>query len=172
MAVGAFDLAATFLGEAVEGLRTEGRLGHLPRMLTLQGKNGRARRQLGVAIPAAEEARRLATELHEPKWIAAANAVDSVIAGIRGDQDAAERAAAQAERIAVPTGANLTIAFAQFGRIFAALGAGRGADAYEAAERLFDPASPAHHPIIACWLIGDLAEAACTPARSTRPERA
>src|SRR6266487_2590201 len=37
VAVGAFDIAATFLGEAVEGLRTQGRLGHLPRMLTLQG---------------------------------------------------------------------------------------------------------------------------------------
>jgi DNA-binding CsgD family transcriptional regulator len=54
----------------------------------------------------------------------------------------------------------MTIAFAQFGRIFAALGAGRNADAWEASERLFDPASPAHHPVISCWLIGDLAEAA------------
>jgi DNA-binding CsgD family transcriptional regulator len=66
---------------------------------------------------------------------------------------------------AVEGRANLTIAFAQFGRIFAALGAGRGSDAYEAAERLFDPASPAHHPIIACWLIGDLAEAALHAGR-------
>src|SRR5262249_56556039 len=91
---------------------------------------------------------------------AAADAVDSIIAGIRGDPDAAERAAARAERVAVPTGANISIAFAQVGRIFAALGAGRHAGAYEAAERLFDPASPAHHPVVACWLIGDLAEAA------------
>jgi DNA-binding CsgD family transcriptional regulator len=54
----------------------------------------------------------------------------------------------------------MTLAFAQFGRIFAALGAGRYADAYEAAQRLFDPASQAHHPVVACWIIGDLAEAA------------
>jgi DNA-binding CsgD family transcriptional regulator len=112
-----------------------------------------------VAIPAAEEARRLATELGEPQWVTAADTVDSITAGIRGDPDAAERAAARAERIAVPTGANITVAFAQFGRILAALGAGRHSDAYDVAERLFDPASPAHHPIIACWLIGDLAEA-------------
>ncbi|HEX9525162.1 MAG TPA: AAA family ATPase, partial [Reyranella sp.] len=160
VAVGAFDIAATFLGEAVEGLRTQGRLGHLPRMLTLQGSMAAQIADWGVAIPAAEEARRLATELGEPQWAAAADTVDSIIAGIRGDQDAAQRAAARAERIAVPTGANITVAFAQFGRILAALGAGRHSDAYEAAERLFDPASPAHHPIIACWLIGDLAEAA------------
>ena len=159
VAVGAFDIAATFLGEAVEGLRTQGRLGHLPRMLTLQGSMAAQLADWGVAIPAAEEARRLATELREPQWVAAADTVDSIIAGIRGDQDAAERAAARAERIAVPTGASITVAFAQFGRILAALGAGRHPAAYEAAERLFDPASPAHHPIIACWLIGDLAEA-------------
>jgi DNA-binding CsgD family transcriptional regulator len=165
VAVGAFDIAATFLGEAVEGLRTQGRLGHLPRMLTLQGRMAAQVADWGVAIPAAEEARRLATELREPQWVATADAVGSATAGIRGDQEAAERAAARAERIAVPTGANLTIAFAQFGRIFAALGAGRHSAAYEAAERLLDPASPAHHPIIACWLIGDLAEAALHTGR-------
>ncbi len=160
VAVGAFDLAATFLGEAIEGLRAQGRLGHLPRMLTLQGHMAAQVAGWGVAIPAAEEARRLATELSEPQWVAAADTVDSVIAGIRGDRDAAERAAARAESIAVPTGANISVAFAQSGRILAALGTGKHAEAYEAAERLFDPASPAHHPVIACWVIGDLAEAA------------
>jgi DNA-binding CsgD family transcriptional regulator len=165
VAVGAFDIAATFLGEAVEGLRTQGRLGHLPRMLTLQGHMAAQVADWGVAIPAAEEARRLATELREPQWAAAADTVDSVIAGIRGDQNAAERAAARAERIAVPTGANLTVALAQSGRILAALGTGSHSEAYEAAERLFDPASQAHHPVIACWLIGDLAEAALHAGR-------
>src|SRR5215469_920220 len=128
--------------DLAEGLRTHGRLGHLPRVLTLQGSMAAQIADWGVAIPAAEEARRLAAELREPQWAAAADTVDSIIAGIRGDQDAAERAAARAERIAVPTGANITVAFAQFGRIFAALGTGRHSDAYEAAERLLDPASP------------------------------
>ena len=124
VAVGAFDLATAFLAEAVEGLRTQGRLGHLPRMLTLQGRMAAQVADWAVAIPAAEEARRLAAELGEPHWAAAADAVDSVIAGIRGDQDAAERAAARAERLATPAGSSITLAFAQFGRIFAALGAG------------------------------------------------
>jgi DNA-binding CsgD family transcriptional regulator len=165
VAVGAFDLAATFLGEAVEGLRAQGRLGHLPRMLTLQANMAARVTDWGVAIPAAEEARRLATELGEPQWVAAADTAGSIIAAIRGDQDAAERAAARAERTAVPTGANITVAFAQSGRVLAALGAGRHSGAYEAAERLFDPASPAHHRIVACWLIGDLAEAALHTGR-------
>jgi DNA-binding CsgD family transcriptional regulator len=49
---------------------------------------------------------------------------------------------------------------AQFGRVAAALGAGRHADAYKCAQRLFDPEDSAHHPVLASWLIGDLAEAA------------
>lgn len=67
VAVGAFDIAATLLGKAVEGLRAQGRLGHLPRMLTLQGSMAAQLADWGVAIPAAEEARRLATELREPQ---------------------------------------------------------------------------------------------------------
>jgi hypothetical protein len=72
----------------------------------------------------------------------------------------------------MPTGANLTVAFAQVGRILAALGAGRHADAYELTQRLFDPASQTHHLAVACWLIGELAEAACTPVGWRKHERA
>jgi ATP/maltotriose-dependent transcriptional regulator MalT len=79
---------------------------------------------------------------------------------MRGDERAAEQAAAQAERVAMSAGANITVAFAQFGRVVAALGSGRHADAYNFAERLFDPADSAYHPVISSWLIGDLAEAA------------
>jgi hypothetical protein len=66
----------------------------------------------------------------------------------------------QAERVAVPVSANITVAFAQFGRVVAGLGSGRYADAYNFAVRLFDPADSAYHPVISSWLIGDLAEAA------------
>jgi DNA-binding CsgD family transcriptional regulator len=158
--VGAFDVAVTLLASAADGLRMAGRLGHLPRLLLLEGSMAARVANWDVAIPAAEECRRLASELGEPQWVAAAETVDSIIAGTRGDEDGAERASAAAEGVAVPTGANITVAFAQTGRVLAALGAGRHADAYAIAERLFDPTSPAFHPIIAFWLIGDLAEAA------------
>ena len=113
-----------------------------------------------VAIPAADEARRLSDELGDRQVEAAARTADSLIAGMRGDEQAAEEAGAEAERVAVPAGANITVAFAQFGRVVAALGSGRHADAYSAANRLFDPADSAYHPVISSWLIGDLAEAA------------
>ena len=80
MAVGAFDIATAFLAEAVEGLRTEGRLGHLPRMLVLQASVGAQLADWDLAIPAAEECRRLATELGEAQWVAAADTVDPIVA--------------------------------------------------------------------------------------------
>jgi DNA-binding CsgD family transcriptional regulator len=52
------------------------------------------------------------------------------------------------------------MAFAQFGKVLAALGSGRHAYAYASAERLFDPADAAYHPVISSWLIADLADAA------------
>jgi len=52
------------------------------------------------------------------------------------------------------------MAFAQFGKVLAALATGRHGDAYASADRLFDPADSAYHPVISCWLIADLAEAA------------
>ena len=159
LVVGAFDLGMTFLGMAIDGLRAEGRLGHLPRMLTLHGIAAARLADWDVAIPAAEESRRLATELGEPLWEAGADTVLATIAGMRGDEETAERASMQAEQIGMPIGANFLVAMAQFGRVLAALGAGRHTDAFQAADRLFDPADPAHHPVMACWLIADLAEA-------------
>jgi DNA-binding CsgD family transcriptional regulator len=79
---------------------------------------------------------------------------------MRGDEQKAERLAIRAEMIAEQLGANITMAFAQFGKVLAALGSGRHADAYACAERLFNPADSAYHPVISSWLIADLAEAA------------
>jgi ATP/maltotriose-dependent transcriptional regulator MalT len=84
----------------------------------------------------------------------------SQVAAMRGDDQKAERLAAQAEMVAESVGANITVAFAQFGKVLAALATGRHTDAYASAERVFDPADSAYHPVISSWLIADLAEAA------------
>jgi DNA-binding CsgD family transcriptional regulator len=160
LVVGAFDLGADFLAVAVEGLRTEGRLGHLPRLLTLYSSMAARLGEWDVAIPAGGEARRLAEEFAEPQWVAAADTAISLVAAMRGDVETAERLAAEAERVAEPAGANITMAFAQFGKVLAALGSGRHAAAYASAARLFDPADSAYHPVISSWLIADLADAA------------
>jgi DNA-binding CsgD family transcriptional regulator len=158
--VGAFDLAIDFLAVAVDGLRTEGRLGHLPRLLALYSMIAARQGAWREAIPAAEEARRLAEEFAQHRWEASADTVLSLVAAMRGDEEMAERLAAEAERIGKPLGSNSTIALAQFGKVLVALGGGRYTDAFATAERLFDPDDPAHHPVMASWLIADLADAA------------
>ena len=163
--VGAFDTGSTALSVAVEGLRAEGRLGHLPRLLALQGMVAARLADWDVAIPAAEESRRLADELAEPLWGAGAETVIATIAGMRGDEETAEQASSRAERTALPLGAKFMVCYAQFGRVLAALGAARHADAYALASRLFDPADPAHHSA-AWWHVGDLAEAALHVGRT------
>jgi DNA-binding CsgD family transcriptional regulator len=57
-------------------------------------------------------------------------------------------------------GANITVAFAQSGKVLAALATGRHADAYRFADRSFEPTDRAYHPVISSWSIADLAEAA------------
>src|SRR5215211_3264385 len=160
LVVGAFDLGSDFLAAAVDGLRTEGRLGYLPRLLTLYSSMAARLGDWDVAMTAAEESRRLAEEFAEPQWVAAADTAISLVAAMRGDEEKAELMAAQAELVAEPVGANITMAFAQFGKVLAALASGRHADAYASADRLFDPADSAYHPVISSWLIADLADAA------------
>ena len=160
----AFDTGSTALGVAIDALRAQGRLGHLPRLLALQGIVAARLGDWDVALPAAEESRRLADELGEPLWGAGAETVISVVAGMRGDEETAELAARRAEQVALPLGARFMVCYAQFGRILAALGAAQHAHAYELAERVFDPADPARHSV-AYWHIGDLAEAALHTGR-------
>jgi DNA-binding CsgD family transcriptional regulator len=160
LVVGAFDLGADFLKTAVDGLRTQGRLGPLPRLLMLYSCMTARIGDWDVALTAADEARRLAEEFADPHWAAAADTAISLVAAMRGEEEKAELMAARAEIVAEPAGANITMAFAQFGKVLAALGAARYSDAFASAERLFVPEDSAYHPVISSWLIADLAEAA------------
>ena len=118
--------ATTSSGPQSMDCGTEGRLGHLPRLLSLYSCMAARRGDWDVAITAGEEARRLAEEFAEPAM------------GSRGRHGASHswprcaatsRApnclAARAEAVAEPAGANITMAFAQFGKVLAALATGR-----------------------------------------------
>ncbi len=163
--VGALELAEVLLRETVELLRDAGRLGFLPRMLTLLGIVSARLGDWNTAIPAAEEARRLAAELGEPQWSGGGDAVDALIAGMRGDAEAADLAAARAEQIGLQAQANVVLALALPARVLALLSASQHREAFEIAERFFDPGDVAFHPSMRCWLIGDLAEAAVSSER-------
>lgn len=160
MAVGSFDLAARFLATSAAGLRAQGRLGLLARTLALQAWTAANLADLGTAIPAAEEGRRLAEETNQPLVLATAQAAQALLAAVRGDQAAAAGLAAQAERVCVPIGASGVLAAVQFARGLAALSAGCPGEALEHLLRLHDPADPAYHVAIRCGTVGDLADAA------------
>lgn len=159
LVVGAFDVGAVLLGAAVDGLRKQGRLGHLPRLLMLYASAAARIGECDAALTAADEARRLAEEFHDRQAAAAADTAFALVAGMQGDEQMAELLAARAEVVAEPVGARITMAFAQFGKVLARLAAGRHSDAYASAVRLFDPDDSAYHPVVSAWLIADLAEA-------------
>jgi DNA-binding CsgD family transcriptional regulator len=166
MVVGAFHDSLRSCGIAIESARAEGRLGVLPRLLATQAILAVRLPDWGIAIPAADEARRLATELDQPIWLATAETAVAMIAALRGDPAATERATTRAEQIALPLSARHIVALAQSGPILSALAHGRHDEALRIAERLFDPRDPAHHLHFACMGIGDLADAAALAGRS------
>jgi DNA-binding CsgD family transcriptional regulator len=138
---GSFYDSMLLCGPAIDQARTSGRLGALPRLLAIQAILAVRIPRWEIAIPAAEEARTLATELDQPIWLATA-----------------ETAIAMIE--ALPLGARHIVALAQSGPIVSALARARNAEAYELAQRLLDPGSEFHHRSFALMAIGDLAEGA------------
>jgi DNA-binding CsgD family transcriptional regulator len=164
--VGAYYDSLRFCAVAIESARAEGRLGFLPRLLARQAIMAARLPDWDVAIPAAEEARRLAIELDQPIWLATAETAVAMIAAVRGDAAETQRATARAEQIALPLGAAHIVALAQSGPILSALAGDRHEEALRLAERLFDPRDPAHHVHFACMAIGDLADAAARVGRS------
>jgi DNA-binding CsgD family transcriptional regulator len=163
---GAFYDALTFCATAIDNARAEGRLGALPRLLALQAILAVRLPNWDIAIPAAEEACRLATEFSQPVWLATAETAVAMIAAFRDDLAATERATVRAEQVALPLGATHIVGLAQTGPILSALAHGQHAEAFRLAERLWDPHDPAHHLHFACMGIGDLAEAAALADRS------
>jgi DNA-binding CsgD family transcriptional regulator len=160
MAVGVLDMAERFQAAAAAGLRAQGRLGLLPRALAQQAWTAALLADLGAAIPAAEESRRLAQETKQPLVMATAEAVQAMLAAFCGDVEEAEAIAAKAEKTAIPIGASAVLAATQLARGLAALGGGRPSDALAHLRRIHDRADPAYHYAVRCFTIGDLAEAA------------
>lgn len=158
--VGAFDLAEGFAAASVAGLREQGRLGALAQALVLRAWSEMHIGRWDVAMPDAEEADRLAQETGQPIWGGGAQVALSILAGLRGEEEAAEALATQAEGVGLQFGARAVLSVVQLARGLTALGAGRHDDAYTQLRRMFNPSDPAYHRMESCWAIGNLAEAA------------
>ena len=75
--IGSFELAPRFLATAVDGLRSQGRLGNLARLLVIQSWDATCLGEWPTALSMADEAERLAAETSEPVWAAGAQAITS-----------------------------------------------------------------------------------------------
>ncbi|MEV0027704.1 AAA family ATPase [Nocardia sp. NPDC050793] len=158
--VGAFDLAAHFSAAAAPGLRAAGRLGLLPRALTVQAWSLARLGDLATAAPAAAEAAAFAHETGQPFMHGLAKAVQAEIAALRGDYAQAVALTAEAERIGLAAGARPVLATVQLTRGLIALGEGRFDDAFADLRRIHDPRDPAHAPALRAYFLAELAEAA------------
>lgn len=155
-------LAAARLDEAVGALRAQRRWTRLAQVLALS-----ARAQLGIsaldrARTDGEEAARLCAELRQPLWGALARTSLATVAALRGDEEEAERQAAEAESVALRLRSGFVLAIVQGVRGALALAGGRPGEAFAQLLRPFDPTDPAFDPGIAATLLADLAEAAST----------
>ncbi len=157
---GAFGPSAPFSAAAATTLRAEGRLRQLVVVLAQQAWSAFPPLNWAVALPAAEEAFRLAQETEQPLWQASAHIVQGILAGVRGDFERARSHVASAEAIALPMGANAMLCGLQLTRGLTAIAAGHDEEAFEQLRRLFDTNDPAYHHFQSAWALGDLAEAA------------
>lgn len=170
-AVLAFDLSAAFLETAVDGLRAQGRLGLLAQALVSKSWAALHLAMPSLAASAAEEAARLAPETGQQRWGLAAKVALATVMGERGELDAAEALAKEAEAVLLPMGTQPMLALVQFAR-------GRGAvahqlydDGYAQLRRVLEPSDVAYHPFVGGWALADLIEAAIHTDRREEAHR-
>jgi DNA-binding CsgD family transcriptional regulator len=168
---GGFDAARTFAASGSTGLRAQGRLGLLARTAGAQAWSDIVVGDLGAAISATEESRRLARETAQTMMYALMTAIGAKLAALRGDGDDALRLAEEAEEIGLPAGARPVLAIALIARGTAALAAGRFEEALGYFRRVHDPTDPAFQVALRLTAVGDLVEAAthCGRADSVVP---
>ncbi|MFE9328396.1 AAA family ATPase [Nocardia sp. NPDC052278] len=157
--VGTFDVAIAQSAASLPGLREQGRLHLLARALAAQAWAATQVADLMVALPAAEEAGRLAAETGQPFLLGIIRATQAKIAALRGRLAEAADLAAEAEQIAMPVAARNVLATAQHARALAALAAGDYPQALTRLLRMHDITDPSHQLALSCHTIIDLADA-------------
>ena len=157
---GEFHRSCALLDASAAGLREQGRLRTLAHVLTTRAWAGIMIADFRVAMPAAEEAGRLAAETAQPLWQAGAWTAQAALAALRGEHASVNDLTARVEEIMLPVGAAEALSHVQYTRGLLALGQGRHMEAYAQLSRMYEPGDPAHVVRMLCGSIGFLAEAA------------
>jgi DNA-binding CsgD family transcriptional regulator/tetratricopeptide (TPR) repeat protein len=138
-AAGDWSEGLSLLKRAAPGLRAQGRLGLLAQLLTLCSWDEIHVGRFNDANGDADEGLRLAIETAQPIWIAASQIAMALLAGLQGEEAAAERLALKAEEFVLPQHITDLLSFLQFARGLTAMTAGRHSDAYGHFARMIDP---------------------------------
>jgi DNA-binding CsgD family transcriptional regulator len=164
--VGAGEAVTAVQRAITDRARQDGKRAALPRLLTRQAWNAIAAADWAEAWSAAQEAVDLAEETRQPLWQAAALSGQAMIAGSRGDEQAAGQLAQRAEAIALPARTAPVLCSIQHARGVTAIAAGRYDEAFDHLARVFDRADPSFQESQSGWALGDFAEAAVRTARA------
>jgi DNA-binding CsgD family transcriptional regulator/tetratricopeptide (TPR) repeat protein len=159
-AIGDHDAAARLLESATTQLRAQGRLGALAQVLVMRGWVAIALGRWASAEMLVDESGRLAEEIGQTWWRTGSLIASGTLRGLRGETEAAEQLAAEAEKTAIPQGLNDLICMIAFARGVTWLGAGRPAVALEHLTRVFHQDDPAFHEAARFMSITYLADAA------------
>ncbi len=158
--IGAYDFSIGWLTAASTAFRKQGRLGDLARVLF-----GRSCAEIETgdwmgALRSSAESIRFGEETRQTVWVAAATILQSILAARCGHFDTAEAHAGQAERLLRSPGTGFWRALLQDARGITALGAGRGAEAYQQLMRIWTPGDPAFNTGLQFYCLADYIEAA------------
>ncbi|GAA3552485.1 LuxR family transcriptional regulator [Microlunatus spumicola] len=167
--IGDLPLSIALLGSAVAGLRADGRLGLLSRVLMVEAWDALVVGRFDLASAAADEAVRLAADTEQPLVRAIALVVQGAVSAVRGAGDVEERVA-EAARLGLQVESNGVLAVVQLSRGMVALNQGRHEAAWDELARLSDPNDPSYHPVVHSFSVGDLVEAAVNSGHRTEVE--
>ena len=154
--VGDLPLSVELLTSAVPGLRADGRLGLLGRVLMVQSWNALNLGRFDLASTTADEAVRLASDTEQPLVRAIALVVQAAVSAIRGAEGVEERLA-EVARLGLQVESNGVLAVVHLARGVIALNQGRHREAWDELVRVADST---HHPVVHSLSVGDLVETA------------
>lgn len=158
--VGDFRRSCSLLETCAARLREQGRLRVLAHALAVRAWTAIMIADFAVAVPAAEEAGRLASETAQPLWETGAWTAQAALAALRGEPAVVGDLTSRVEQMMLPAGGAESLALVQYVRGLLALGQGRHADAYAQLRRLYEPGDPSRNQRISAGAVGDMAEAA------------
>jgi DNA-binding CsgD family transcriptional regulator len=158
--VGAFDVSEELFAEAVDRLRSQGRLHTLGTTLGLFSWSALRRGRWPTAVSAAEEAARLCAETNQPFWHACALAAQGVVTALRGDLGAADALIDDAALVAAPHQFLAASAVILVARATSAAATGEHDRAFTYLARLHDPFDSGYHPMHGLWSLASFADAA------------